>query len=281
MKPFITIFTPTYNRAHLLDRLYASLEEQSDQDFEWLIVDDGSTDNTEQLIKDYLVTNNITIRYYKQNNGGKHKAINKGIQLASGELFFIVDSDDFLPENSLQRIKYYYEKIENDESIAGIVGKRLIINNNIKNIQFHQSEFMSNFFDIRYKENYNGDMAEIIRTSVIKQFYFPLFKNEKFCTEAVIWNRISQNYSCLFFDEFIYCCEYQDGGLTSNYWNLLLNNPNGSLLYFKELLQFPLKKGQKKDALKAYNNIAKVNGYSKFRILNEIGFRNFIKIYFS
>lgn len=279
MKPFVTIFTPTYNRAHLLTRLYNSLVQQNNKNFEWLIVDDGSTDNTKELVETFIAQDIIKIRYYIQTNGGKHTAINKGIDGAKGELFFIVDSDDFLPANSIQRITYFYEKIESEDSIAGIVGKKLIINDNVDNIKFDQYEFKSSFFDIRYKYNYKGDMAEVIKTSVIKEFLFPVFENEKFCTEAVVWNRISQNYYCLFFDEFIYHCEYQEGGLTSNYWNLLLNNPKGSLLYFKELLQFSLNKSQKMQTLKAYNNIAKINGYSKLKIIQELGLINFIKIY--
>ena len=209
----------------------------------------------------------------------KHIAINKGIDLAQGELFFIVDSDDYLPEDSLTTINNYYLKIKNNPQIAGLVGKRYITNSNTTNIQFHKTEFISSLFDIRYKFNYSGDMAEIIKTSILKNYYFPHFKDEKFCTEALIWNRISKNYNFLFFDQFIYNCEYQDGGLTSKYWKLILNNPKSSLLYYKELLQFPLTSTQQKEVLKTYNNIATTNGYSKFERFKDIGLRNFIKVY--
>lgn len=99
----LTIFTPTYNRAHLLPNLYQSLLNQKRVDFEWLIVDDGSTDGTEELVNQWIEEAVLTIRYFRKENSGKHTAINKGVQLAKGELFLIVDSDDVLAENALKK----------------------------------------------------------------------------------------------------------------------------------------------------------------------------------
>ena len=103
----ITVFTPTYNRAYTLERLYKSLLNQTSYDFEWLIVDDGSTDNTSELIKSFQNNQLFDVRYYKQGNGGKHVAINKGVELAEGELFFIVDSDDYLTDDAIAITKKY------------------------------------------------------------------------------------------------------------------------------------------------------------------------------
>ena len=100
----ITVFTPSFNRAHLLSRLYDSLLKQTTNDFEWLIVDDGSTDDTETKVEEFINKGELPIRYYKQQNGGKHRAINTGVQLASGELFFIVDSDDGLVHDCIQKV---------------------------------------------------------------------------------------------------------------------------------------------------------------------------------
>lgn len=279
MKHLITIFTPTYNREKLLIRLYNSLLCLKYPFFEWIVVDDGSTDETQQLIQGFVNEGKIEIQYHKQNNAGKHIAINKGVELANGKLFFIVDSDDYLPEDSLNIVIEKYKKVRDNKNIAGVVGKRKIINKEIKNIQLHQSEVISNFFDFRYKYNYSGDMAEIIKLDVLKKYKFPENTSEKFCTEALIWNRISKNYQVLFFDEFIYNCEYQEGGLTSKYWQLLLNNPKNSLLYFKELLTHPLNQNQKKQIIKAFNNISKYNGYSSLYVLKELGFKKFLNIY--
>ncbi len=108
----ITIFTPTYNRAYRLSNLFNSLRVQTDKNFEWLIVDDGSTDETEQLVRTFIGGADFNIRYVKQLNGGKHRAINRGIQLARGSLFLIVDSDDFLTKNAVEIIYKNYDTIQ-------------------------------------------------------------------------------------------------------------------------------------------------------------------------
>ena len=103
----ITVFTPTYNRGYIIEKLYNSLVSQNYNEFEWLIVDDGSTDQTQELISNFITKGFIDIRYFKQENGGKHRAINKGVKLAKGELFFIVDSDDYLSNNALDRVLFH------------------------------------------------------------------------------------------------------------------------------------------------------------------------------
>src|SRR5574344_1570411 len=118
----ITVFTPTYNRGHLLQRLYESLCRQTFKDFEWLIVDDGSTDNTADIVKPFIDGKCIHVRYIKQENGGKHRAINHGVREAKGDLFFIVDSDDTIPNNSLNIIYHQYQAIKRNPIFAGIVG---------------------------------------------------------------------------------------------------------------------------------------------------------------
>ena len=118
----VTIFTPTYNRAYRLTALYESLCSQTCKDFEWLIVDDGSSDNTEELVNGWINENKIDIRYIKQQNGGKHRAINNGVKNARGILFFIVDSDDILPDNSIDRVAVHYKMIEGKSEFGGLCG---------------------------------------------------------------------------------------------------------------------------------------------------------------
>lgn len=278
-RPFISIFTPTYNRSKLLLRLYDSLKKLRNQNFEWIIVDDGSMDETQKIIQNFIDEKSLKIIYYRQNNYGKHIAINKGVELANAELFFIVDSDDFLPENSLDIINRYYQKIKNNPKIAGICGKRKLLNEDRKNLFLKNKEEICTPFEFRFVNQYEGDMAEVFKTDVLNNYPFPQFEGEKFCTEALVWNRIGRDYKILYFDEFIYECEYQEGGLTSNYWDLLLRNPKGNLLYYKELLGFNLTTLQRTEVLKIYNHIAKANGSSKFGILKDLGLLNFLKIY--
>ncbi|QNS40624.1 glycosyltransferase family 2 protein [Chryseobacterium manosquense] len=277
--PFISIFTPTYNRAALLPRLYSSLKSLKDQNFEWIIVDDGSTDRTQALVEDFISEGVISIQYYSQANSGKHIAINKGAELARGELFFIVDSDDFLPENSLETIGKYYEKIKDNAKIAGICGKRKFLNADRQNLHLKKKEEVCTPFEFRFVKHYEGDMAEVIKTEVMRTYSFPKFHGEIFCTEALVWNRIGKDYDILYFDEFIYECEYQDDGLTSKYFQLLLDNPKGSLLYYRELLSFNLDKRKRKETLRIYNHIAKCNSLSKIKVLHNLGIRDFLRIY--
>jgi len=116
----LTIFTPTYNRGYIIETLYKSLKTQTCKDFEWLVIDDGSTDNTAEIFSQFICEQKVDIRFYKKGNGGKHTAANLALKLAKGELFFVVDSDDFLSENAVERILFYYEQIKDDDSFFGV-----------------------------------------------------------------------------------------------------------------------------------------------------------------
>ena len=124
----ITVFTPTYNRGYIIKQLYDSLILQSYKDFEWLVIDDGSTDDTEELFKSFIAEQKLNIHYLKIENGGKHRAINKGVILAQGKYFFIVDSDDYLHNNALERIYFYTKQIEDDKTFAGVCGLKIYPN---------------------------------------------------------------------------------------------------------------------------------------------------------
>lgn len=177
----ITVFTPTYNRAYILQSLYQSLQKQTSRDFEWLIVDDGSTDNSRILIENWIKEDIIRIRYLYQNNGGKHRAINYGAKEAHGELFFIVDSDDSLSENAIERIENYYKGIKDNPLFAGVYGLRCFPNGSRIGGECDFKILDCNSLDFRYKYKIKGDMAEVLRTEVIRQYPFPEFDGEKFC----------------------------------------------------------------------------------------------------
>ncbi len=243
----ITVFTPAYNRAHLLPRLYESLKAQTFQDFEWIIVDDGSTDDTEEVVKDWLQPegggNNFLpleginggIRYIKQPNGGKHRAINRGVQEARGELFFIVDSDDKLPPASLERIAHYYGQVSGDTHFAGVCGLKCYFDGRqVGGEQLFDITDCS-MLDIRLKHNIKGDMAEVFRTDVLRELPFPEHEGERFCPEDLVWNRISQKYIMCFFHEPIYECEYQSDGLTAKIIKIRMDSPIASATHYKEL----------------------------------------------
>lgn len=235
----ISIFTPTYNRAVLLKRVYESLLLQTEKDFEWIVVDDGSTDDTEAVVAEFIKESKIKITYQKQVNKGKHFAINKGVSLAIAELFFIVDSDDFLPKDAVEKVLSYYERIKSDSKIAGVAGRRMYKSNEIVgNSNF--DELVTNSIDIRYKYNVSGDLVEVFKTEVLRKFPFPEIIDEKFCPEALIWNRIAQDYNLLFFNEGIYITEYIAGGLTANIIKIRMNSPEASMLCYSELAAYPI-----------------------------------------
>jgi glycosyltransferase involved in cell wall biosynthesis len=232
----ITVFTPTYNRAHLLRRLYESLCAQSFLNFEWLIVDDGSIDDTEKVIQAFIDEGKINIRCIKQENGGKHRAINRGVREAEGELFFIVDSDDQLPSNALQIICDTYSAIKDDDSFGGISGLDCYVDGNLVGSGLPQDTLDCNSLDIRYKYHVTGDLSEVFRTDVMKEFPFPEIEGEKFCPEVLIWNRIAQKYKLRYINKSIYVAEYQKDGLTSNIVKIRMKSPIATMMCYAEFV---------------------------------------------
>lgn len=241
----VTIFTPTYNRAYIIDKLYESLSCQSCKDFEWLVVDDGSSDETEGLIDSFIKENRIVIRYVKQENRGKHIAINKGLELARGELFFIVDSDDHLSFDAVEKLIYYYQQIALDDSFVGVSGVRVTFEGVRIGGMFNYEILDCSSLDLRLKYHVEGDMAEAFKTAILKQYPFPVFEKERFCPEALIWNRLSMNYKIRFTKEKIYKCEYRTDGLTAKIVKLRMSSPLASMLYYSELYKMPIPFDQK------------------------------------
>lgn len=259
----ITIFTPAYNRAHTLPRLYDSLLKQTCQNFEWLIVDDGSTDSTRQLIEQYIAESKIAIRYIYQNNGGKHRAINRGVQNAQGEYFLVVDSDDFLEEHCIEECFAIIPDIEG-ENIAGATFI-LAIGELKKPIETF-GHFKSFDFAAYQWEDVKGEMSFCYKTKVLKQYLFPDFEGEKFCPESLVHNRIGHRYKVLYTDRVLAFGDYLEGGLTSNYYKLLVNNPRYAMLWYSEKIKTAhFTPSQKKTYTNGYWDIALKAKHISFR----------------
>jgi len=253
----ISVFTPTYNRASLLSRLYDTLILQTYKNFEWIIVDDGSKDNTKEVVNSFVAERKIDIHFVQQENGGKHRAINTGVSLAKGELFFILDSDDVLPENALELVTETFQPIKHDISFAGVSGIDGTFDGCIIGSGLLDDSIDCNSVDIRYKYHVTGDMKEVFRTSVMKEFPFPNIEGEKFCPEALVWNRIAQKYKLRYFNKIIYKVEYQPEGLTSNIIKVRMKSPITSMMCYAEMLELNI---PFKDKLKAVIN------YWRFRL---------------
>lgn len=231
----ISIFTPTYNRAYIIKNLYESLKRQTCKDFEWLVIDDGSTDNTEELFASWTNEISFPIRYIKQENGGKHRAINRGVKEANGELFFIVDSDDYLREDAVETILEQYNNIRNDNSFAGVCGLKCYADGTKVGGGEDFGILDCSSLEFRYKHKVKGDMAEVLRTEVLKEYPFPEIDGEKFCPEAVMFNRVAQRYKLRYFYENLYVCDYLPDGLTAKITRIRMQSPVASMICYSEL----------------------------------------------
>ncbi|WP_413307841.1 glycosyltransferase family 2 protein [Bacillus sp. 1P10SD] len=234
----ITVFTPTFNRAYILENLYNSLQSQTYTNFEWLVIDDGSTDNTAELFNNWIRENKLHIRYHRVENGGKHRAINKATDLASGELFFIVDSDDYLTEDALESIVQWEGTIENKEEFCGVSGNRGKSKTDLWGTTF-EGEYIDASSLERNKKNITGDKAEVFYTKLLQKYKFKEFEDENFITEATVWNRMAADgYKIRWFNKTIYICNYLNDGLTNNMKIIFANNPRGTAYYINQQIKY-------------------------------------------
>lgn len=235
----VTILTPTYNRAAYLPRLYESLAAQTNKDFLWLVVDDGSEDDTQKLIESYG-GENINIRYIKQENAGKHTALNRGIKEITSELTFIVDSDDYLPENAVETILAYHEKYRGTPGLCGYSFLRCHGDGRVNTAYFPTDELIGSYAEVRINGGIGGDKAEVFYTEILKQYPFPVFAGEKFMPEDVVWMRMSGPYRMVHINQNIYFCDYLEGGLTNTGRRMKIYSPRGMVLRSEIYLNDPI-----------------------------------------
>lgn len=231
----ITVFTPTYNRAHIIENLYRSLQRQTFRDFEWLIVDDGSTDGTAELVTSWSAF--FPIRYYHKENGGKHTAINTALDLAEGELFFTVDSDDYLTDDALEKLAKWEAEFPADGRYCGVAGNLgtspTETPNRIFAGEYHEGTLLDRYSAV------DGERAMAFYTEIHRKYPYPVFDGEKFMTEAVVYNRMAADgYRMRFYNDIIWVYEYQEDGLTKAGSKLFLNNPRGYGLWLREKAKF-------------------------------------------
>lgn len=226
--------TPTFNRGYIIGNLYNSLLRQTFNDFEWLIIDDGSTDETESLIQKFKEEcEPFTIRYFKQANGGKCRAINHALDKAQGELFFVVDSDDYLTDDALEKIDKWINELPKNDLFCGVAGNLGTSAVSTRNPQIKGGYYDGTLLD-RYK-NMKGERALALYTDIHKQYRYPEIAGENFMTEAVVWNRMANDgFKVRFFNDIIWIYEYREDGLTKAGKRVFLDNPQGYILWLKE-----------------------------------------------
>jgi len=244
---FFTVYTPTYNRAHLLHRVYDSLMAQDERDFEWLIIDDGSTDNTATLVEDWVVKAPFPVRYVRQANQGKHIATNRAVELAAGEMFVIVDSDDWLANGALGILREAWGAIPDElkPRVANIAGLFLDPSEKPVTRLFPSDEFDCSSVDMEFRFGITGEIAMATRTEVRRQFPFPENVG-RYCMPSLVWNRIAAQYLTRYLNRPIQYKEYQQQGITlSGVHRKLGLSPESFRIRNRELLELPFNLPQK------------------------------------
>lgn len=246
-KKLVTLFTPTYNREKLLPHLYQSLCNQTSVDFTWLVVDDGSTDHTEQLIQQYISEHKIDIEYYKKSNGGKYTAYNFALDHITTELVMIaMDSDDWLKKNAVEKIVQEWKKVKQlNLDVAGLVfmcqkpsGELMLTSYDEKHLKRNPSLQQAAIHRWFY-----GEAEYIFKTEYIKKFRYPGKHGERFFNEAYTY--IQMDKPMKWNKDSIYIRDYQENGMTKNFLNMILNSPVNYATYANTMAKYNLSYIQK------------------------------------
>lgn len=234
----ITIFTPTYNRGWALPRVYESLLKQKNKDFKWLVIDDGSTDDTKDIIANWKRENKIEIEYICQRNSGKHVAINRMLDIVTTDLALILDSDDYLTENAIDVVQRDYDKLcKQGVDVCELIYLRADFSGNIFGEKFLDDEKVVYPIDYLINKGQLGERASVIVMKYWKDERFPVYENEKFMGESVLWHKIYKKQIPVFIkNEVIYCMEYCETGLTKSGRKMRIECYNGGIEHAKSLM---------------------------------------------
>lgn len=234
----VTVFTATYNRKETLGRLFASLASQSYDRFEWLIVDDGSTDGTREMVKEWSRSNTkFPIVYHWKANGGKHTAHNVAIRLARGRYFAIVDSDDWYVPDALEILAGHWDRLgPRREEFFNVEGLCVGREGRFVGSKFPRDIFDSDLFRIRFERKRMGDTRGMCRLDILRRYPFPEGPEMRFVTESIVWNRIANRYRTRFVNEVIGVADYQPGGLSDRSLSQKAGSARSSVMLFAEIL---------------------------------------------
>ena len=224
----LAIITPTYNRAELLKIAFSSLQKQTNKDFVWYVIDDGSKDNTAEIMEELTKQADFEVVFKRKENGGKHSALNVAFDLIKEEITLILDSDDELLEEAVEIIIKDYSEIKDDDSICGVGYLRCYRDGRIIGKQYTQDGVVDTFTNQRINKNTYGDKCEVFKSKILTKYKFPEFEGENFVSESTIWCEMSLNYKMKFYNKPIYACEYLEGGLSDNVHKRLFKNPKGA-----------------------------------------------------
>lgn len=235
MKEILTIFTPTYNRAYILSQCYEALCKQTLKDFTWLVVDDGSTDNTKQLIEKWIIEKKINIQYVYQENAGKQRAVNTAVRNCKTKFFAFLDSDDYYEKDTVKRFYDIFEKIYDNPKVAGVVARRGTPDKKIVGTpNLPKKEFIANMDVVVKKYKFFGDTCRAYKIDVLRNHLYPEI-SDKFIPETYMLSSIDFYFDLYFVNEIFSISEYLSDGYTKNAQELYRNNPNGVALAYNQL----------------------------------------------
>ena len=240
----LSIITPTYNRGELLKNCFSSLQAQRDTRFEWIIVDDGSTDDTANIVSSFRDTvPRMRICYVRKENGGKHTALNAAHPYIHGKYVLILDSDDVLTEDAASFVLECWERWENHSEV-GIVTLLKGRDREHPNCYGEEENVPVDIISGKRIRPVSNDACEVIRTELFLQYPFPVFPGETFLSEGALWNRVSFTHKCVYVNRVIYLCNYLEGGLTKSGRAMRIRNPRGGM--FTHNLNMSCKSGWKR-----------------------------------
>lgn len=240
MKP-ITVFTPAYNRAHLLPRCYEGMKRQTNKEFIWMIIDDGSTDNTKDIVSGWINSEReFKIEYYYKKNEGLHTAYNCAIEHIESPLCVCIDSDDYMPDDAIEKILRFWGKYGSND-YAGIVGLDCFFDGTIIGDPLPAQKSI-NLIDLmigRYSIQ-QGDRTNVVRTELYKKYApMKIFPGEKNFNPHYMHLQISKEYDFLVLNENLHYVEYQEGGMSDSMLRQYKNSPNSFVEHRKLYLSFP------------------------------------------
>lgn len=240
MNKLLTVFTPTYNRAYTIHKCYESLKRQQCKDFEWLIIDDGSSDNTRELIEKWIKeTSEFKIRYIYQENQGMHGAHNTAYENITTELNICIDSDDYMPDDAVKKIKETWEKVRNNKRISGLIGLDAYESGEIIGDRLPEEVEIDTLFDLTYKKKITGDKKLVYRSELTKKYPYPIYEKEKYVGLAYKYYKLDQEYQLAIINEVLCIVEYMQDGSSLNMFKQYINNPKGFSFYRKENMLNP------------------------------------------
>lgn len=265
----ITVFTPTYNRGYILTRTYNSLKKQTNKNFIWVIMDDGSTDNTEELVRSWKQDNVIKISYHKQENQGRFAAYNNARKFFEGELVAFLDSDDVYLPNCIQKILDTWNNNADNMSYGGILALMESQNNDVIGTEFPDILYSERIYVLYDKYHMQGDKLIVLRRDLAQKYSYPVFTGEKFGGDSIVFNKVSDEKPMILLNEILVCREYLPDSITNNLLLYHLKSKNGMREHYLDCLVH--EKYDKHKILKHYI------GYVSYSLLTRCSFKTIIE----